>query len=88
MTTMVRVSNGPPRQPLEIGTQLDGILITQLAIFLERLVDDVTESVRNDPRQNRRAVQNRIEYDTGRRTAERVLAGGHFVEHDAEREKV
>jgi hypothetical protein len=63
-------------------------LITQVAIFLERLVDDVTEPVRDNFRHNRRAVQNRIEYDAGRRTAERMLAGCHLIEHDAEREKV
>jgi hypothetical protein len=48
----------------------------------------VTESIRRNRRHNRRAVQNRIKHNASRRAAERVVAGGHFVQHNAEREKV
>ena len=79
-------------EALEIGTEFGGGLAAEVAIFFERLVDDVFEFGREfgmEPkRRNRSAIENGFGDDAGSFAAEGERAGGHFVKNDAEREEV
>ena len=67
-------------------------LIAQAAVLLERLGDDPLElggQMRVErARRHRRLVQNPVEDDGRRRAGERLPAGRHLVEHDAERKQI
>jgi TolB-like protein/tRNA A-37 threonylcarbamoyl transferase component Bud32 len=79
-------------QPLEIGAHVDGSLIAQLAILLQRLVDDafqIFRQVRIDAHgRGRHLVQDRVKCRCGCGSAEGEHAGRHFVEHDTRGEEV
>ena len=68
------------------------VLVTQIAIFFQRLVDDVFElrwQVRIQPdRRDRRAIENRLEDQRRSVAAKWKLTGGHLVQHDAEGKQI
>ena len=72
-------------QPLEVGAQIGGMLVTQIAILLQRLVDDVFELRRNigveTHRRDRSALQNRVKDRSRRIPTKRHRPGCHLVEH-------
>ena len=77
---------------LEIGSQVAGVLIPKVAVLLQRLVEDLFETLWNlrveTDRGDRILVQDRVE-DQGRCVAtESPLAGGDLIENQAEREDV
>jgi hypothetical protein len=63
-----------------------------LAVLFDRLRDDALERQRHVGvelhRRQRLAVQDRVEHHGRRAALERLLARGHLVEHEAEREEV
>ncbi len=78
--------------PLQVGAHLGGILIAQVAVFLQRLVDHLFQPGRQigiqPHRSNRKPVHDAIE-DHGRGVAaEGQLSGRHLVKHDAERKQI
>ena len=79
-------------QPEEIGVQVRRVLIPQRAILFEELQDRAVEVLRQlriyTRGSQRRAVQNRLEYDRGGVPLEGQDAGGHLVEHDTQREEI
>src|SRR5207302_1058808 len=83
---------GVALQALQVGANVGGALLAQVAIFFERLVDDVLELFREvgvqADRRNRGAVENRLKNQRGSLSAKRQVSGGHFVEHDAERKQI
>jgi hypothetical protein len=84
----VEIAANPPQLRLKIG----GVLISQVAFFLERGCDDHFETGRNQRIQvrdrTRCAIENRI-VDNGRRAAtERLAARDHLVEHRAKGEEI
>ena len=79
-------------QALQVRLQLGGALVAQVAVLLERRVDDPLElrrqlRVERDGR-DRRAVQDRVEDDGRRAAGERLAARRHLVEHGAAGEDV
>ena len=68
------------------------MLVAQLAVFLQRFIDDAFEiagKIRIQPhRSDRRFVQNRIKHDGGCITAKRKHARRHLVEHRAKGKQV
>ena len=80
-----------PLQPLQIGSHLRRTLVAQVAVLLQRLVDDVfqfgrhvgfsrtgaTGSGSGSPRKSSRSFP-----------AEGQLAGGHLIEHRSKREQI
>src|SRR5262249_11560372 len=77
---------------LEIAAQIGGGLVTQFSVFFESFADDTLELSRKigikANRRDRRPVHDGFENDGGAFAAEGKLAGGHFVKHDAEGEKI
>ena len=67
-------------------------MVTQAAIFFDRFGDDVGEASGKFGIELKRlggsAVENGVENGGGRVTGKGLVAGGHFVEHDAEGEKI
>jgi hypothetical protein len=83
---------GVALQPLQIGAHVSGVLVAQVAVLLESLVDDAsslggTSGV--EPHRGKQArVQNGIEDNRRAFAAEGQLAGGHLIEHGAERKQI
>ena len=81
-----------PLQPLEIGAQVRGVLVAEVAVLLEQPVDDVFQlgrDLRVEPHGRRRGlVQDRVEDHRRGRPRERRPPRRHLVEHDPEREEV
>ena len=79
-------------QAFQIGAHIGGVLITRLAIFFECLLDNFVELGRhvriNASGSGRLALQNRIEDHGGRAAGECLARGHHFVQHEAEAEKI
>ena len=82
-----------PLQPLQVGAHLRGVLVAQVAIFLQRLVDDVFQLGRKVGIQPHRG--NRVRDSESRRRSPPELSprkgnvpGRHLVEHGAEREQI
>src|ERR1019366_3715908 len=77
-------------QTLEVRAQLGGGLVPQVAVLLQRFVDDALQLRRHcgieTDGSDRRSVQDRSENDAGGFTPERQRASGHFIQHSAERE--
>src|SRR5437588_13048990 len=79
-----------PLQPLQIGAHVSGVLIAHVAIFLQRLGDDLFQ-FQSDLRLDlstwhRLAVQDGVKDQPRRAARKRVLAGGHLVEYSTEGE--
>src|SRR5208337_5488637 len=91
---------GSPRSPrirvtlqaLQVGTQLGCRLVTQGAVLLQRLIDDVVQLQGQDVvvlvRRNRRLGKQRGEDNRRGGPAECLLTGRHLVKHRAEAEEV
>ena len=79
-------------QPLQIRSQISRMLVTRLAVLLQRLVDDPLKLRRHfriqSHRRHRRAIQNRFENHASRFPAKWRHSGSHLVEHHAERKKI
>ena len=79
-------------QALQVGAQVRRVLVAQVAIFLQRLVDDPFE-LRRDicieaHRSRRSTIQDGVENSRRRCAGKRPHAGGHLVQHDSEAEDV
>src|SRR5882762_7452286 len=83
---------GVTHQALEIGTHLRRMLVANVAIFLQRLGDDVIEITRScgiqTDRRNGLAIEESIENLGRSRATERHKPGRHLVEHGAKRKQV
>ena len=79
-------------QPLQVGQQIRGVLVAQVAVLLESLLDDLLEARRDRPvaleHRCRLANQDAGNHGTRRAAAERLDAGRHLVDHGAERKQV
>src|ERR1700690_4564532 len=79
-------------QALEVRAHIGGALIAEIALLLERLVNDALELRRefriqaNGRRRN--LIENGIEYCRRSGSLESHVARGHFVEHHAKRKKI
>src|SRR5438876_1193369 len=69
-------------ESLQVGDQVGGVLVTHIAVLLERLVDNRLELRRDfgiQPyRRRRRLVENCAEDDRGSAAAERLAPRGHL----------
>src|SRR5271170_8132266 len=79
-------------QPLEVGAQLGGRLATELAVFLQQLIEDVLElfrelGVEGDWRDGW-VIEDLIEDYRGGGAAKWMVASGHLIEHNAQRKEV
>jgi len=81
-----------PLQAFQVGTQISSMLVAQIAILLERLVNDPFQfggQVGIQPyRGHGRLVQDGIKQVGGRGSPEWQLGGGHLVQHRPEGEQV
>ncbi len=79
-------------QALKVGADVGGVLIAEVAIFLEALADDFFESGREigieAKRRDGSSIEDFFEDDAGGFAVEGKLAGGHFVEDDGEGEEI
>jgi hypothetical protein len=79
-------------QAFQVRANFGGDLITHLAVFLQRLLQNFFELRRNiriDANgRGRHAIQDGFKGDSGGFAAEGHGAGGHFVQHGAERKKI
>ncbi len=79
-------------EALQIGAHLGSVLVAQVAIFFERLVDDVLKLERQvgiqADRHQGSAIQDGVEDHAGSVAAKGREPGSHFVEDDAEGEKI
>src|SRR5579863_4349523 len=75
-----------PLQPLKISSHVGGVLITKIAVLLQRLTDylfQLRRKIRIKPhRRDRRFAQNRLENRCRAVAAKRERACGHFVKKD------
>ena len=79
-------------QALQIGTNVGGVLVAKIAIFLQSLVDDIFQllwkvGIEAD-RRDGSAVENGLEDQRRSVSAEGQCPGRHLIEHDAEREQI
>ena len=83
---------GVPLQPLQIGAHVGGVLVAQVAVFLQRLVNDAFElrrQIRIQPDRRRgQLFQNRIEDQRRSVAAKGQRAGRHFIQHGAKRKQI
>ena len=79
-------------ETLEVAQYVGCVLIAQLAILLERLVDDVLQlggQRRVEPRRgHRRLAENPFEDHRRGRAGKWLRASRHLVQHDAERKEI
>ena len=79
-------------QPLQIRSHVGCVLITQIAVFLQSLVDDLFQLGRHVGIQshgrNRCPVQDRIEDGGCTVPTKWQLAGGHLIEDSSKREQI
>src|ERR1700757_9712 len=79
-------------QSLQVGANVSRTLITEAAIFLQTLADDLFQfgrRVRIQPYCGGwRSIQDRVKDHTARVPSKRKHPGTHFVQNDAEREQV
>jgi hypothetical protein len=75
-----------------VGAKIGGRLIAEIAILLQRLVEEVLEFVRQIVIQRRgrgrMVVEQLVKDDRAGGSAERVVGRGHLVKDDAERKQV
>ena len=81
-----------PPHALQVGPQVRRRLISQLAIFLEAVVDHFLETDRQlgiqHHRRNRRTIEDRRENHGGGLAGKWMVARRALVEHDTQREKI
>src|SRR5437660_277858 len=81
-----------PFQPFEVGAHFRRYLVAQLAVFLQRLINDVFEfgwKVRVQPEYRKRlAIQNFVRDHARAFSAERQRAGSHLIQNCSEGEKI
>ncbi len=79
-------------QAFQVRANFGGDLVTHLAVFLQRLLQNFFElgwNIRIDANgRGRHAIQDGFKGDAGGFAAEGHRAGGHFVQHGAERKKI
>src|SRR5437899_4361661 len=79
-------------QPLQVRSQVRGGLVAQLAVFLQRPLDDLSQLGRQVAIQtqgrDRRLAEDGVEDDCRSIPWESPLTRGHFVQHRAEAEQV
>ena len=72
---------------LEVGADVGGVLIAEIAILLQRLMNDALEVRRKigiqPQRRDRLSIEDGIENFSGALAAEGKLPGCHFVQHRA-----
>ena len=83
---------GVALQALQVGANVGGVLVAQVAIFLQRLVDDVFQlrwkvGIQSDWR-NRCTIENRLKDQRRSFSAEGQRASGHLVKHHAEGKQI
>jgi hypothetical protein len=92
VTARFRAWRRIPLHALEIGAKVRCVLITQLAILLERLADDLVEPlweiVPKLPWGRRLFMENGGSGDGARRSGECRLIRRHLVQHRTEREQI
>ena len=78
---------GIPTQPFQIGAQFSGALVADIALLLQRFIDDAVEFGRKVGVQAKGRgwifVEDGIEDCCRGITPERQRTGGHFVQHGA-----
>src|SRR5580698_4570208 len=83
---------GVSLEALQVGAHFGGVLVTKIAVVFESFVDDAFELGREIGIEARRrsglTIEDGVEDVGGAFAAEGKLAGGHFVEDGAEREKI
>jgi hypothetical protein len=81
-----------PLQPLKISSHVGGVLITKIAVLLQRLTDylfQLRRKIRIKPhRRDRRFAQNRLENRCRAVAAKRERACGHFVKNNAKGKQI
>src|SRR5215469_3191737 len=79
-------------QPLQVGANLRGVLVTQIAIFLQALDNDAFQLCRDlgveAHRSNRSFTQNGVKDSPRRIASERWSSSSHLIEHHPEREQI
>ncbi len=81
-----------PLQPLQVGADVCGVLITQIAVFLQALVDNAFQQGRQVGIQahcrSGNAVQYRLKDHSGSVAAKRQCSRRHLVQNRTEREQI
>src|SRR4029077_6127459 len=76
----------------EVGAKIRGVLVAEIAVFLQGFVDDALEFFGNfvveAHGRNGSPMQDAVENGGGRVALEGQNAGGHFVEHRAGKKKI
>src|SRR6202046_4793392 len=78
-------------EALQFSAKIGGVLVAQIAVFLQRAINNFLELGRNiriqAHRRDRFAIQDSFEHYTGSISTKREGARGHFVEHHPGGEK-
>src|SRR5437016_13920508 len=79
-------------EPLQVGTNVRGVLVSKVVIFFQTLVDNLFELGRQiGIESNCRSwitIQDRFKNDSCTFTTERNCAGCHFIEHCSKGEQI
>ena len=77
---------------MQVGTHFQGVLVTQIAVFLQSLVNDPFQFGRyfgiQPYRSDRSSVQDRLEDGCCTVSAERQLPGGYLIENSSKRKQI
>src|ERR1700730_17673491 len=81
-----------PLQTLQIGAYVCGMLVTEIAVFLESLLDELIKFRRqiriNPQRRCGSPIKNSLENYTGSISSKRQLPGAHFIQHYSEGKQI